>query len=132
MLEKFILFGVVGFSGVIIDFGITWLFKELLRVNKYLSNATGFLVAASSNYYLNRVWTFSSTNSNIAEEYSLFLLISIVGLAINSLILYLLVEKISLPKLENGTKSKFYFSKLIAIGVVTIWNFMMNYYITFS
>jgi len=132
MIEKFILFGIVGFSGVLIDFGITWLFKELFRVNKYVANATGFLVAASSNYILNRIWTFSSTNPNIAGEYSLFLLISIIGLAINSLILFLLVEKVAIPKFKNGSKSKFYFSKLIAIGFVTIWNFMMNYFFTFS
>lgn len=132
MVEKFILFGVVGFSGVLVDFGITWFLKELLGVNKYISNAVGFLIAASSNYILNRIWTFSSTNPNIAQEYTLFLLISIVGLAINSLILYLLVEKTTLPKFETGSKSKFYFSKLIAIGVVTVWNFMMNYFITFS
>jgi len=132
MIEKFILFGVVGFSGVFIDFGITWLLKEFFRVNKYIANATGFLIAASSNYCLNRIWTFSSSNPNIAVEYSLFLLISIIGLAINSLILFLLVEKATIPKFKNGSKSKFYFSKLIAIGFVTIWNFMMNYFITFS
>lgn len=132
MIEKFILFGIVGFSGVLVDFGITWLLKELFRINKYIANATGFLIAASSNYILNRIWTFSSTNPNIAGEYSLFLLISIIGLAINSLILYILVEKTTIVKLENGSKSKFYVSKLIAIGVVTIWNFIMNYFITFS
>ncbi len=132
MIEKFILFGIVGFSGLVVDFIITWLLKELLRVNKYVSNGVGFLTAASTNYFLNRIWTFSSTNPNIAGEYSLFLLISVVGLAINSIILYLLIEKVTLFNLENSSKSKFYFSKLIAIGVVTIWNFMMNYFITFS
>ncbi|MFA6770423.1 MAG: GtrA family protein, partial [Bacteroidales bacterium] len=91
MIEKFILFGIVGFSGLVVDFIITWLLKELLRVNKYVSNGVGFLTAASTNYFLNRIWTFSSTNPNIAGEYSLFLLISVVGLAINSIILYLLI-----------------------------------------
>lgn len=132
MIEKFIHFCVVGFVGLLVDFGLTWLLKERLRTNKYVANATGFLVAASVNYILNRIWTFSSTNPNMAGEYTMFLLIAIVGLAINSLILYLLVEKATIFKLEQGSKNKFYFSKLIAIGVVTIWNFMMNYFITFS
>lgn len=132
MIEKFILFCIVGFVGLLIDFGTTWLLKERLHLNKYLANATGFLLAASVNYILNRVWTFSSTNPNVVGEYTLFLLIATVGLAINSIILYLLVEKIELPKFEQGSKPKFYFSKLIAIGVVTIWNFVMNYFITFS
>jgi putative flippase GtrA len=132
MIEKFIQFGLVGLSGLFVDFGITWLLKEVLRFNKYGANATGFLVAASSNYILNRIWTFSSTNPEIASEYLSFLAISVAGLAINSFILYLLVEKVSLGRLESKRKLKFYVSKLIAIGFVTIWNFIMNLYITFS
>ena len=45
---KFLKFGVVGFSGVFVDFGITWLCKEKIRLNKYLSNAIGFICAATS------------------------------------------------------------------------------------
>ena len=37
---KFLKFGVVGFSGVFVDFGITWLFKEKVKLNGkvYLSH----------------------------------------------------------------------------------------------
>ena len=59
---KFLKFGIVGFSGVIVDFGITYFCKEKLRIQKFVSNAIGFCVAASSNYILNRLWTFQSTN----------------------------------------------------------------------
>jgi len=33
--------------------------------------------------------------------------------------------------LNDKLKFNFYLSKLIAIGVVTIWNFVMNFIITF-
>jgi putative flippase GtrA len=132
MIEKFIQFGIVGLSGLFVDFGITWMLKEALRLNKYIANAAGFLIAASSNYVLNRIWTFSSTNPEIATEYLSFLAISVIGLAINSLILYLLVERVSFGRFDSNRKLKFYLSKLIAVGFVTIWNFIMNLYITFS
>jgi putative flippase GtrA len=119
---KFIKFCVVGFSGMVIDFGTTWLLKEKIKVNKYIANSTGFILAASSNYLFNRFWTFHSENPRIATEYMSFILISAVGLAINNLIIFLLNEKMKL---------NFYLSKLFAIGVVTIWNFFMNYMITF-
>jgi len=119
---KFIKFCVVGFSGMVIDFGTTWLLKEKIKVNKYIANSTGFILAASSNYLFNRFWTFHSENPRIATEYMSFILISAIGLAINNLIIFLLNEKIKL---------NFYLSKLFAIGVVTIWNFFMNYMITF-
>lgn len=119
---KFIKYGVVGFTGVIVDFSVTWLLKEVFRANKYIANSIGFTVAATSNYYLNRIWTFASTSDNVAREYSLFLGISLIGLLLNNLLIYILNDKF---------KFNFYLSKLFAIGVVTVWNFIANYFITF-
>lgn len=123
LLIKFMRFCLVGFTGLIIDFGTTWLLKEKVRINKYIANSTGFILAATSNYILNRIWTFHSENRHIFTEYSLFILISLAGLAINNFVIFLLNDKMKL---------NFYFSKLIAVGVVTCWNFIMNYLITFS
>ncbi len=123
ILRKFLKFGMVGFSGLFIDFGITFLFKEKLKVQKYLSNSIGFITAASSNYFLNRIWTFHSEDPQILIEYSQFMIISLIGLAINTLVLWLIVSKL---------KWNFYFSKLLAIGVVTLWNFGANAFITFA
>ena len=61
-LLKFLKFGAVGFSGVLVNFGVTWFFKEVCKLNKYLSNILGFIFAATTNYLLNRWWTFQSTN----------------------------------------------------------------------
>lgn len=122
-LYKFIKFGIVGFSGLLIDFGFTYICKEILKIQKYVSNAIGFTLAASSNYYLNRVWTFKSTDPEIFVEYSEFIIISMIGLGINTLILWVIVTKFKL---------NFYLSKVFAIAVVTVWNFLANAFITFS
>jgi putative flippase GtrA len=120
---KFLKFCVVGFSGLLVDFSITWLLKERAKVNKYWANAIGFLTAATSNYIWNRLWTFQSVSTEIATEYLSFVAIAVIGLAINSLIVWSLVEK---------RKYNFYFSKIVAIGVVVCWNFGMNWWITFG
>lgn len=122
VLVKLFKFVTVGFSGLFIDFGVTYLLKEFLKVQKYIANAVGFMLAASSNYFLNRIWTFGSHNPDIAMEYGKFILVSAIGLGINTFILWLLVSKF---------KRKFYFSKLLAIGVVTLWNFSVNLLYTF-
>jgi putative flippase GtrA len=119
---KFLKFGVVGFSGMIVDFGLTYLCKEKLRIQKYIANAIGFTCAATSNYIFNRVWTFNSHNPEIALEYGRFFGISLIGLLINTLVIYLLVSK---------TKTNFYLAKLVAIVIVTIWNFVVNLNYTF-
>lgn len=122
IIIKFLKFCAVGFSGMLIDFGTTWLLKEKVRINKYIANSTGFILAATSNYIWNRVWTFQSENDQIAVEYLSFILISVAGLGINNFVIFMLNDKL---------KINFYLSKLIAIGVVTIWNFLMNFIITF-
>ncbi|PKP03944.1 MAG: glycosyl transferase family 2 [Bacteroidetes bacterium HGW-Bacteroidetes-9] len=119
---KFIKFGIVGFSGVFVDFGFTYICKEWLKIQKYVSNAIGFTIAASTNYYLNRVWTFHSNNPDVAVEYGRFLFISAIGLLISTGVLYLLVSR---------AKFNFYFAKLLAIVVVTLWNFVVNLNYTF-
>jgi len=120
---KFLKFGVVGFSGVFVDFGFTYVCKEWIKIPKYVANAIGFSIAATSNYLFNRIWTFHSHNPEMLMEFSQFFGISLIGLGINTLILWILVSKY---------KKHFYLSKLFAIGVVTIWNFLANYFITFN
>jgi len=122
LLVKFIKFGVVGFSGVGVDFGFTWLCKEVLRIQKYVSNAIGFTIAASTNYILNRIWTFQSNNPEVLLEYGKFILISMIGLGINTLVLWFLVSRL---------RQNFYLSKLFAIAVATVWNFLANLFYTF-
>lgn len=122
IILKFMKFCLVGFSGMLVDFGATWLCKEKFKWNKYVSNSIGFVLAATNNYIWNRWWTFQSDNANIPIEYGKFLVISIIGLGLNNLVIYLLHEKL---------KWNFYLAKLVAVGVVTVWNFTMNYRFTF-
>ena len=123
ILLKFMKFGAVGISGLFVDFGVTFLCKEIIKIQKYISNAIGFTMAASTNYLLNRIWTFQSHDPGIALEFSKFFIVSLIGLGINTLILWLLVSK---------SRMNFYLSKLFAIAVVMIWNFLANLLYTFT
>lgn len=122
LLGRLIKFCVVGCSGMIVDFFFTWLCKEKLKWNKYISNSIGFILAATNNYIWNRIWTFQSQNLEVAREYISFIVISLIGLGLNNLIIYLVHEKLHF---------NFYLSKIIAIGCVTLWNFSLNYVFTF-
>jgi len=107
---------------LVIDFIITYISKEKLKIYKYISNSLGFIFAVSSNYYLNRIWTFDSNSPQIFKEYTSFFIISIIGLIINNIFLYLVHEKMG---------KQFYTSKFIAILLTSFWNFYANYYYTF-
>ncbi|GHA74263.1 GtrA family protein [Pontibacter akesuensis] len=120
---KFFKFGVVGFSGLLLDFGVTYLAKEKLRWNKYVANSLGFLLASASNYYLNRIWTFNSADPEIGMQYGKFLVVALVGLLLNNFIIYLLTER---------SRLNFYVAKFCAIVLVFFWNFSLNYIYTFT
>jgi putative flippase GtrA len=123
LLLKVLKFGAVGMSGMIIDFSSTYLCKEILKIHKYVSNAIGFTLAASWNYLFNRIWTFESHNPDIGFEFTRFFIVSLIGLGINTFILWLLVSKF---------KQRFYLSKLFAIAVTMVWNFVVNWLVTFT
>ena len=120
--EEFLKFGIVGISGIAVDFFTTWLLKEKLKFNKYLANCIGFSFAVINNFIWNRYWTFNDTVQPFTEQFLKFALISIMGLAINSLLLFLFVKY---------TKINFYIIKLIVIALVFFWNFSINYLYTF-
>ncbi len=119
---KFIRYALVGFTGVAVDFSITYIFKEYAKVSKYIANSLGFSTAVVTNYFLNRYWTFGVGNEDVFIQFGTFLGVSLVGLLINNIIIYFLNEML---------KVNFYISKVIAIVVVVFWNFFVNYYYTF-
>ncbi len=123
LILKFIKFGIVGFSGMIVDFGVTYLLKEKAGLNKFLSNSAGFVLAATNNYIWNRLWTFHSTSQDIPVEYLSFFTISLIGLGINNLTIYILADRL---------KWNFYVSKIFATAIVMLWNFSMNLLFTFG
>ena len=115
-------FGIVGCIGIVIDFAVTWIFKEIIRVNKFIANAAGFTLAVINNYLLNRTWTFKNTDPHILQQFGWFLLVSMVGLSINTGLLYLLHTKKNIP---------FYLAKLLVILFVFCWNYAANTSFTF-
>ena len=122
MITKFISFLIVGLSGLLLDFGFTFICKEKVLLNKYLSNSIGFLISTISNYFLNRHFTFQSNNPDIVTEFYWYIGISIIALIIYNGIVWLGINK---------WKTNFYTAKLIGRVVFTFWNFFGQNYFTF-
>jgi len=121
-LLSFVKFGITGMSGMVLDFSLTWLFKDVFHVNKFLANAIGFSAAVMSNYFINRIWTFQN-KAKISKQLAAFVTVSIIGLLLNSMVVYVF---------NNLLLLNFYLSKIIAVGLVFIWNFSANYFYVFK
>ena len=123
IIIKFIKFLAVGLSGMIIDFSITFICKEKLKLNKYIANSLGFSVAAISNFLLNRHYTFNSNNPDVLTEFYWFMGISIISLFIYNSIVWIGINKMNI---------NFYISKVMGIFIITFWNFFAHLLITFQ
>ena len=116
-------FSLSGAFGVSINFLITFILKDKLNLNKYLSNTTGLSVALLVNFLCNKYWTYGNYNTTVSNEIIKFIIVIIISAILNHLIVYYF----------NSVKNiRFYYSKVIAVIVLFIWNFIMHTYFTFN
>lgn len=116
-------FGLVGCTGIAVDFSLTWFTKEKIKWNKYMASSAGFCVAVVNNYLLNKYFTFHDAAAQLAPQFLKFAAVSLVGLALSNLLLLLL---------QKNTKLNFYLSKVLVIAVVFAWNYSANVLFTFK
>lgn len=128
LIFKFLKFGIVGASGMVVHFAILYLLRDVAHINEFVANTAGFITAATTNYFLNRIWTFRSRDQQVGIEYLKFFLISLVGLGINNGTLWL--GSRLLP--DWSLDWRFYILWIVAVGVTTLWNFTANYLYTFK
>ncbi|MFL5958723.1 MAG: GtrA family protein [Gaiellaceae bacterium] len=112
-LGKFCLVGAVGY---LINLGV---YDALLHQGlHYLLAATcSFLVAVTSNYTWNRLWTFREHRGHVGIQGMRFLAVSLAALGANLVVLHLLIVYGGLDKLP---------AQALAIVVVTPLNFVGN------
>ncbi|MCK4464064.1 MAG: GtrA family protein [Candidatus Omnitrophica bacterium] len=126
-LSEFIRFSLIGCSGMFIDLSFTYIAKDICLLPFYFARAIGFIFALTSNFLLNRRFTFANAREgNIAKQYMSFFVISILGFSINWLISVYLYH--TLPFFN----SHYLIASFLGIlGGLTV-NFTGNKFITFK
>ncbi len=110
----------VGASGYVINSALFWL---LDRAAPYpVAFALAFVAAASTNFALNRAWTFRAGGGRVSPQYVRFLAVSLVALAADLLVLTTLVEGAGVPKMAAAA---------VAIAAATPASFAGNRLWTF-
>lgn len=122
MVKQFFKFGLVGAMNTSIDYLgfaalITW-----THIPYLLANVMTFSVAATNSYILNRRWTFRNNDPRWQRQAAAFFTVMIVGLTLNSGILFYLVDHAHLHKL---------LAKAIGIVIVLFWNFFASRFLVF-
>jgi putative flippase GtrA len=123
MSVQFIRFGLVGTSGLVLDFFLLIALTELLHLHYLISATVAFVVANLSNFILNKFWTFQNSSHRYARQYIYFMLAGVIGLLLTTLILFSAVEWLHFHYLS---------AKIVAVLLVMIWNYLVSKYLIFA
>lgn len=123
-LTRFARFLTVGALGTMLDFALLAALKYA-GVATILANSFSFTAGVVNNFTWNSRWTFADCRTRDAgAQFFQFLLVSLVGLALNNVIVLFL--EIPLGALIGNAAWGYAPAKVVATGVVVFWNYFAN------
>jgi putative flippase GtrA len=120
---QFSRFFLVGVISAAIEMSILIGLVEYVSWDYLAANLIAFNITNLLNYVLSRMWVFTSDNNKIAPEFKKFMIFVLIGLLINQFFLWVFVEFISLD---------YKTSKVLAIGITIVWNFVTREHLIFK
>ena len=121
--KPFLKYCVVGVLGTLLDLAALFVFVEYVGIAVIPATTLSFLLAVTNNFILNKTWTFKSKSKNYRKLYIKFLIISVIGLGLTLLCMYVLV---------NMLGTWYMLAKAVTSLIVLTWNFLGNKLWTFK
>lgn len=121
-VRQFVKFGIVGTSGLAVNFVLAHLLQRTTTYSPFTDFAVGFMAGGLSNYALNRIWTFRS-NRNALVEGTQFLVVSVIALALGKVVFW---------SAERYRFHHFTTTWFVATLAGVFINFFLNKYWTFK
>jgi putative flippase GtrA len=115
-------FVVVGAFTAALDFGLLFVLVKDAHVNYFYSASVAFTAASALNYLLSARYVFPASRFGRGSEFTLFMVTTGAGLALNQLTMWLLVGILS---------ANYLLAKCASIIIVTTWNFLSKKKIVF-
>lgn len=116
LIKQILKFGIVGGLATLIDYIVLWLLTEFVGFYYLASAAVSFSVSVIFNYICSMRYVFvPRENVDKRKEFLVFLVLSIIGLGLNQLLMWL----------GTGVMGVHYLiTKLCATALVMIYNFV--------
>ena len=122
-VSRFMRFCVSGFSGVFVNMAILFVLREFIGLGLTRSAMLAAEIAIVNNFFWNDIWTFQDISrkqkgwSKRVKRFLKFNVICLSGLILNVLLINLLYNLWGINE---------YIANLIAIAIITFWNFWFN------
>lgn len=115
LLMQIFKFGIVGGTAFIIDYGIFTILSQLLGIHYLIASIISFSISVIYNYILSIKWVFDVSKKQTTKEFIIFIVLSVIGLGLNSLIMYISVDLMQIHEM---------ISKIVATAIVMVYNFI--------
>ncbi len=116
LFVQIVKFGFVGGAAFVIDYGLLIAFTEWAGIHYFISAFLSFSISVIFNYIASIIWVFNVDQSKSKQKtFIIFIVLSILGLLLNQLIMWLGVEVIHMYYL---------YVKIIATALVMVFNFI--------
>lgn len=115
-LIQFIRYLFVGGIAAVVNIGGLYIFNTVFNIHYLVANVISFILGLVVNYLLSKKFVFSKeTSFSKILEFSIYTIIGVIGLALDTLFMWIFTDKIQLY---------FMISKIISTVLVFVWNFL--------
>jgi len=105
----------VGGIAAVVNIGMLYVFTDIINLYYIISNILSFILGLIVNYVLSKKFVFQEeTTISKSKEFLIYAIIGVIGLGIDTLLVWLFTDIIGLY---------YMISKLISTMIVFIWNF---------
>lgn len=115
LFKQLFRFGIVGGLAFLIDSGVLFVLTEYLNVYYLVSSVISFIVSLIFNYILSILWVFDVKKKQTIKEISLFVILSVIGLGINQVVMYVGADILNIY---------YMICKIISTFIVMVYNFI--------
>lgn len=116
LFKQIFRFIIVGGIATIIDWTIYYILFNIFEINPLITNILSFSVAVVYNCIASIKWVFTvDENKNKKQIFIEFVILSIIGLIISEILLYIFVDTIKINEM---------ISKVLATIIVMTFNFV--------
>lgn len=126
MKRQIIKFSIIGVLNTIIDFSILNFLIRILSWTVLPANTISFSVAVINSYFLNKYWTFRDKQPVHIKQFSMFIMVSLVGLGLSNLLIYLGLEIFKTYTFGLSFVWHYNIAKAMSAIIVLVWNFLAS------
>lgn len=129
LIEQILKFAVVGGISFVVDFLVYGVSCNVLGIHYIIAGVLGFVISVVVNYLLSMKFVFvSKDDMSKGSEFVIFVILSLIGMVLNSVILFMCIDLIYMHWLwlQNLIDIEIMnlAAKIVATGIVMVYNFV--------